>query len=587
MPIKKLPQYLINKLKAWEIVERPASIVKELMENAIDAWADKIILELQDWWKKLILLKDNGEGVQSGDLDQTIERYSTSKIYDEKDLDCISSYGFRGEALASISEVSKFKIQSKTSSSQIWHQLVKMDSNIDITQIPMNKNHGTNVYVQDIFHNVPARKKFLKTSRTEYRHIRDVFVDFALIHYDKDFQLYKDDKCVLDLSSQEDLVSRILKIYNTDREDSLITVQKQDENLNMYGVVSDSGLTFSWHKHIKFFVNNRPVKDKIMKRALLDAYNRQIASGEYPFAIVYLDISSDMVDVNVHPRKQRVKFIDPWSIYEFTRQAIKSSLWAQQTVWWTINSNSSKVKSSSSSSNSFGFNSQSSSKKTISKARQQTLSDSFLKSGFGSYKAENTQPDSQKLKLFDEYLEILWQIRNSYILLQGKQDLYFVDQHALAERIQFEKLRKDLQSQGIKPLELATPIKVKISKDVQLEDKIDQLADIGFDVSRLSEQKLVIYSIPKALSENRVDIAKLMDKLLYMDSVSISDMMDRKFAMSACKTSIKAGQKLSVLEMKNLLQDAQKHIDWQFVCQHGRPGFVKVSKTKIEGLFDR
>lgn len=326
MSIQRLPDYLVNKLKAGEVVERPASVVKELVENALDADANEIVIDLYDGGKKLIKVEDDGEGIETDDMELVIERYATSKILEEEDLYSISSYGFRGEALAAISEVSKLTIQTKRVDNTVGQTLSKIGQDVHLRPSSFAGGHGTTVIVEDLFFNTPVRQKFLKSAQTEYFYCHDLFINFALIHWDKRWILKKEGKVIFDLPIATDLLTRFSGIFKKERESNIRILDFDQSPLRMYGVLSDSSLTFGSQENIRVFVNARPVQDRILKKALLTAYERQIHPGTYPLALLFVDVDPEHVDVNVHPRKMEVRFADPGSIYQAVHLAVKNAL---------------------------------------------------------------------------------------------------------------------------------------------------------------------------------------------------------------------------------------------------------------------
>ena len=326
MAIHRLPDYIINRLKAWEIVQRPASVIKELVENSLDAGAENIEICINDWWKSLISVQDDWSGIELSDMDLLLERYATSKINNEEDLFNIKNYWFRWEALACIAEVIKTTVISKTTYSEIWTKLTRRGAENIIKNVPVGFEHWTFISIEDIFYNVPARQKFLKSAQTEFYYCYNYFVDIALRHYNKRFVLKKNDKIVFDLTPQEWLLARITDIYKKDRSANLLDINYTDDRLTLWWVVSDSSLRFGSAENIKIYVNSRPIEDKVIKKALMDAYYRQIMPGEYPLAILILDVKTDMVDVNVHPSKLQVKFRDSRKIYEVIYESVKTAL---------------------------------------------------------------------------------------------------------------------------------------------------------------------------------------------------------------------------------------------------------------------
>ena len=587
MAIHKLPEYMINRLKAGEIVERPASVLKELVENSLDAGATHIKMMVNDGGKSLLSVEDNGSGIELSDMDLLLERYATSKISWEQDLYNLHSYGFRGEALASIAEVSKISVISKTAYAEIATKLTKLDSSITTRHQPVWFDHGTLIQIQDLFYNVPARLKFLKSTQTEYFYCYNYFSDIALYHHDKHFTLLKNDKVIFDLPPVSGLIERVVQVWRKDWSKHLRVVEYQDDQMSLSGVVSDSSLTFGSPEMIKLYVNWRPVNDKVMKKSLLDAYTRQISSGEYPFAILFLEINPGLVDVNVHPKKLEVKFLDSNQIFQLVFSCVKSALWDQKIIsadHGSLVSNQSTVNQSFS-----DFMHTDSSHAAWSGAA------SFSATPF--FWAQHVAPEMSRSSFFAPQADIstyqqwlgtyriLWQLWNTYIVLSTEDSLYYIDQHALAERISFEKMKKSaahLQSEV-----LLQPLVFDVSVRPDIESKIAQICALWFDVSLISDTKVVVYAVPQIFSMYKVDIDVLFTYIFSLEEISFDHVLDSIFAMKACKTSIKAWDPLSHEQMQNLIKDGFSEIDWMFVCQHGRPFFVQIEKGSIDKFFDR
>lgn len=576
MAIRILPDYLINKLKAGEIVERPASVLKELVENSIDAGAEQLIIDLHDGGKKLIKVEDDGQGIATDDIDLVLERYATSKIETEEDIYSISSYGFRGEALASISEVSRLTIQTKRADSTIGQQLTKVGQEIHVKAMSFAGGHGTTVIVEDLFFNTPVRQKFLKSPQTEYFYCHDLFINFALIHRDKYRVLKKDGKIVFDLAPASDLLTRFTSIFKKERESNIRILDFDNANLRMYGVLSDSSLTFGSPENIRIFVNARPVQDKILKKALISAYDRQIAYGTYPLALLFVDVDPENVDVNVHPRKMEVRFADPGSIYQAVQLAIRKAL-GNEKIIDIPRETLEKIGATK-------FNIRTNTHESGEYAQQGSFSFDFLSH-------VSSSPALADLPLMidadDTHFTILGQLWDMYIMLETFDGLYLIDQHALAERIAFEKMKKRAQWEGMIAEPLLQPLTIDLPWNVLVEEKLDELQKLGFDISLFGEHKLIVNAVPRVFVENQTDMEKLLHITLHKEPLSFESILDELYAMKACKASIKAGQKLSLPEMQHLVEDWFSHIEGMFVCQHGRPFFIKMQKKDLDGLFDR
>lgn len=587
MPIQRLPDYLVNKLKAGEIVERPASVIKELVENSLDAGANEIVIDLWDGGKKMIKVEDDGEWIHTEDIDLVLERYATSKIEDEDDLYSISSYGFRGEALASISEVSKLTIQTKRADSTIGQTLSKIGQEIHVRAMSFAWGHGTTVIVEDLFFNTPVRQKFLKSPQTEYFYCYDLFLNFALIHRDKHRVLKKDGKMIFDLPAASDLLTRFTGIFKKEWESNVRILDFDQWPLRMYGVLSDASLTFGSQENIRIFVNARPVQDRILKKALLTAYERQIHPGTYPLALLFVDVDPEHVDVNVHPRKLEVRFADPGSIYQAVSLAVKSTL-GNEKIMDIPRETLDKIASTTFSSNSDFLNNPFRAAHGQNHAHGQYGQWSMLQFSFDDrVNIPTTSGEEIHIETDNLHYTVVGQLWNMYIWLQAEDGLYLIDQHALAERIAFEKMKKKANEEGRAPETLLQPVTIEIPRSMIIEDKIEELQKLWFDVSIFGENKLIVHAVPKVFVEQQIDMEKLLNITLHKSPLSFETILDELYAMKACKSSIKAWQKLSMLEMQRLVEDGFSHIDWMFVCQHGRPFFIKLNRPDLDGLFDR
>ncbi|HMS91681.1 MAG TPA: DNA mismatch repair endonuclease MutL, partial [Candidatus Absconditabacterales bacterium] len=553
---------------------RPASILKELIENSLDAGATKVIIDIHDGGKSLISIEDNGSGIELSDMDLLFERYATSKIYGEQDLFNLSSYGFRGEALASIAEVSKTTIISKTAYSEIGTKVTKLGIDPIIKHQPVGFAHGTLVTIQDLFYNVPARLKFLKSSQTEFFYCYNYIVDIALMHADKTFIFKKNDKIVFDLEPRDSLMERIMDIYKKDWSKHIKEINHQSEELSLYGIIGNAQLLFGSTENIKIYVNKRPVQDKVIRKALMDAYYRQIAPSEYPLAILMIEAKPSFVDVNVHPRKLEVKFADSRKVYDMIYSNVRNALGEQRIS--TISQQFSKMEISGNinpeASSMFGT-------QNFGNTVQANVTQATMFSP-----SEQEQGQNQEI---GEY-KVVGQLWNSYIILESADALYYIDQHALAERVLFEKIRKSFKTTDKPTSEiLLQPIIIEVAVIPNLDEKLNEINTLGFDVSMIRENKIVIYAVPQIFSLYKIDMEKVFNTILYLEIITFDYILDNIFATHACKVSIKAGDRLSLPEMTNLVKDGFAGVPGLFVCQHGRPFFIKTEKKDIDKFFDR
>lgn len=586
--IKLLPDIVINRLKAWEVVERPASVIKELVENSIDAQATKISIDIHDGGKSLIIIQDNGTGIDLRDSDMVLHRYATSKIETDDDLDTLGSYGFRGEALASIAEVSTLVLESITAWHQLGFRIEKNHQHTTIDHVSLPFEHGTKIIIKDLFENTPVRRKFLKSSQTEYFYCYQLCLDFALVRYDVHRVISKNGKIVHDLPPVQDVQSRIGQIFKKERWTQLHTISHEHNNLIINGVISDSTLTFGSNEYCKLYVNGRPIQDRALQKAIMDGYRRQIHHGEYPLAIIAIDIASNLVDVNVHPRKIQVKFVDPGVVFTTLLSTIQDNLWENKIFQWSHVPSPVIARNEAIHHNAISLWLQEESSQSNTSLFSQKISQSqvFIKDHY-SLSTDQTNNKNTTYK-------VVWQIRDSYIIIQHEDGLRYIDQHALAERIAFEKLRKKVDYWHYESTTLLSPISIQIPAHQDSNTISEILNNLKFETTVRWDHSLIIYKVPQFLVEYHIDIEKIMRHLIDTNNQEIdiknswiNKILDSIFATRACKTSIKANHRLSLLEMQQLLNDGFEHIPWSFVCQHGRPFAIEIDKKQIDTMFDR
>ena len=580
--IKLLPDIVINRLKAWEVVERPASVIKELVENSLDAQATKIHIDIHDGGKSLILIQDNGTGIDMRDSDLVLHRYATSKITTDDDLDTLGSYGFRGEALASIAEVSTLSLESITSGHQLGFRIEKNHNHTSIDHVSLPFEYGTKIIIKDLFENTPVRRKFLKSSQTEYFYCYQLCLDFALVRYDIHRTISKNGKIVHDLPPTQDIQSRILQIFKKDRSPQLRPLSLDHNNITLNGVISDSTLTFGSNEYCKLYVNGRPIQDRALQKAIMDGYHRQIHHGEYPLAIIAIDIAPYLVDVNVHPRKIQVKFVDPGTVFTTVRDTITQTLGEQKIFHGeqkatlpTYNTSHTNQKRD----NTPLF--------TQEQSQSNQAPQVFIKEDYNESTPQQNQSTTYK---------VVGQVWDSYIIVQHEQGLRYIDQHALAERIAFEKLKKNISDWNYSTTTLLAPISIQLPASQDSLFISDKLNTLKFETTIRWDHSLIIYKVPQFLVDYTIDIEKILRHLISENgelaetqhaNLGITNILDSIFATRACKTSIKANHRLSLLEMQQLVNDGFHYIPWWFVCQHGRPFVIEIDKGQIDKMFDR
>ncbi len=577
--IKILPDNLINKIAAGEVVERPASVVKELIENSIDANATSIKIEIKDGGKKLIRVIDNGEGIEKDDLFLAFERHATSKIYREEDLYKISTLGFRGEALPSIASVSKIKARAKTKDSDTGYEIL-LEGGVIKNFHEVSMNNGFIIEVKDLFFNVPVRKKFLKKSETEFYHIENIFKRFSLIYPEIEFQLTHNLKKKYFFPRVKNIISRLEEIYSENIIEKLIPFKVEHEDIIIEGYISTPDLVLNSAREINIFVNKRFVKDKIILNAIKDGYASKISKGEYPYVILNINIPYDKVDVNVHPTKLEIKFKEPNKIYSAIKNSI--SMLFSENVYYNLKTHHDEKDST-----------------TFEKIKN-LIMETIPKYKFhkdeevieDEYPEFLTQPYViEDEKGFFSRLKIIGTLFNSFIILEDTSKVYLIDQHAAHERINFERLKKQIKENSVEIKKFILPDLLEIPeqyKDI-LEAHIDFLSTIGFLIEKLDDKSYTLKGIPLILED--VDyknfILTTLERLIELESTDEHEkIMDKILADIACASSIKSNTYLDEKSIRNFL----KEFDFtpnNLTCPHGRPIIKEITKDEIFKWFKR
>lgn len=601
--IKILDEQIINHIAAGEVIERPASVVKELVENSLDANSTEIIIRIEKGGKKLIQISDNGSGMNHDDALLSLERHATSKILELDDIHNIDTLGFRGEALPSISAVSEMEISSlpQNKKNQSATKIFISNGKIkNVTQI--SANSGTTISVKNLFKNVPARKKFLKTEQTEMRHIIKNIQYLACTHFATSFRLFHNGKEILNYPKVDLLEKRISDILGRKFfQQNVIPIQNEKPIISIAGYIGsfDEGTNWSSANWRTIFVNNRFVKDKIIFSAVRKAYQpftkKSGLKSQLPMYIVFINISNDQIDFNVSPTKTEVRFANSNLVFSFVKDSISNSLLEFE------NKKYSDVK----------FN--------ISKSQDISKSSSFRKSKngrqkFSSIKSEldetfltlKGKKDIQMVSFFNEKIikdknkivevEIVnpWQIGNSFIFVETKNGVLAIDQHAAHERILYEKILKKFQtSKDISGEKLLFPLVIDLPKYLQqtipnlVGENLTTFQQIGFKIKIFSGNSLIVEEIPSELKNwNNGEVLINILQQIEAEYQLRADFKEKLAQSFACHAAIKVGQKLTKKEMLALINElfaAQN----PFFCPHGRPAIIEISFDELRKRFKR
>ena len=590
--IKALSEDLQNKISAGEVVERPASVVKELIENSLDAGASEISIVIEKGGHNTIQVRDNGSGISSDDLPSAIKRFHTSKIETVSDLFSIETLGFRGEALASIASISEMSIISSNGDGT-GAELPIVNGNPGEVQ-PAANIGGTEITIRNLFYNTPARKKFLKTPRTELRKIVDVVRCFGLAFPDIEFRLIADNRDVFHIQS-ESLEERIDNLLDPTYSRNLLPLNITKGDYILSGFIGNLNLVRSRPGEQYLFLNRRFIKDRLLNRAVYNAYESLIKRGEYPFFVVNLIIPGNQVDVNVHPTKTEVRFKDEWRLFHLLKSEVGNSLGS---ILETIPGFDTSFHQNSSDTSMKDFSLHRSkisetipidpNQNAIQFNNPETLtpskSDILRAKDYVSKLADTPSSDQSSIAT-----ENIWQIHKKYIVSEVNSGLVIIDQHVAHERILYEDALKAFESTSMASQTLLFPETLKFSHDDfdALFDVLPYLEKIGFKIKKQDDLSIRIDAIPSemAIGNEREVIREILDNFL-KEKKEYSSFQEALAAMFACKAAIKAGDSLMREEMQELVNRLFS-TNHPYYCPHGRPIIVQMSLDELDGRFER
>ena len=589
--IKILDQNMVNMIAAGEVIERPASVVKELMENSIDAGATKITVSVEDGGRKLISITDNGCGMDAEDLTAAFEPHATSKIKTTKDLYGISTLGFRGEALASIASVAQVRAVSKTKDS-LTGNCIEIDCGEKNGLTPCSADYGTTIQVRDLFYKLPARRKFLKTANTEMTHIIEHFTRIALANDSLDLALIHNGKELYRLPAGQSTRQRIAQLFSSEIAENLIETESSEKNLHLLALLGRPGFSKTNSSFQYIFLNGRFIRDKFISHAIKEAYRGTLEQNRFPVVFLFIQMSYEDYDVNVHPTKIEVRFYNANLIHSQILAALRERLLAidtetpvklpipikEQPNLPTAGYRSQKIADAMAE----FF------KKHRPVQTQQQLGFRPASPAVRNLPDEKTSryamPDTQYEKKF-------LQIHDSFLVAQTDDGFVIVDQHALHERIIYEDLRRRLQKSNLESQKLLVPESFELT-DAQadaLKNNAELIERLGIELAPFGPKTMAVQAFPAILAnvpsaDFALDLIDLLsDKATELDA---EELLDQVLNMAACKAAIKAGQKLTNSEIEQLLAD-KKNIEQSGRCPHGRPTTIKFTLAELERQFGR
>ncbi len=604
--IKILPQNLYNKIAAGEVVGRPESVVKELIENSIDAGADEITVLIKDAGKTLIQVADNGCGMTEEDAIVAFQRHSTSKISTYEDLENIQTLGFRGEALASIAAIAQIELKTKTIGEDLG-TLVKIEGN-EITEVSKDSTEtGTSIAVKNIFFNTPGRRNFLKSNQTEFRHIYDTFVRQAVSNPGISFRFFNNEELIFSLRKTV-LSERLKELFGEEFANSLIPVKVEHSVVKINGLISKPGFTKKSKQDQFFYLNKRFFTNKSLNFAVYSGYDDLIEKGDYPSFFLFIEIDPKKVDVNVHPSKLEVKFEDESAMFGFIRKSIKDTLRASNITFDIGFSNTMSFENTPDNLEhkkpdvnftpkgfNSGFSSSPATKGTTSvhsifeaSRRDDLHTDNEDEIPLNS--DEGIQKNIFEHKKDEDEKFNLWQYQNKYIMCETATGLMIIDQHAAHERVLYEKALMRLNSQSSFSQQLLLPIKVKLTKiDFQLAKELqEEIHNLGFAIKFVSNDVIEITGIPSDVKPGNEDkiLQELIDQYKEYEVQLNLEKRDNLAKSFSCRSAIKAGERLQHQEMFNLI-DSLFASQMPYVCPHGRPTVIRLTTEELDKRFSR
>ncbi|MBN8584693.1 MAG: DNA mismatch repair endonuclease MutL [Ignavibacteria bacterium] len=612
--IKILPQFIANRIAAGEVVGRPEAVVKELIENSIDAGANSIQLIIRDAGKSLIQVVDNGSGMNEDDAILSFQRHATSKISEADDLEHITTLGFRGEALASIAAVAQVELKTRRTDDELG-TLIKNHGSEIVEHTKIQAEKGTSIAVRNLFYNTPARRNFLKTNQTEFRHIYDTFTRLAIANFGCAFSFINEDEEIYNLPSQS-LIERLTSIFGKEAGENLLEVDHTNELLSLKGYISKPSFTKKNKQDQNLYLNNRYVVSKALSFAVHSAYEDLVDKGDYPNFFLFLKLDPAKFDINVHPSKLEVKFEEERALFSFIRRGVWNTLEKNdlivkvkipETTGFDIAQNKPVYNTNIFKSTNFtgkvpqagGFTFK---KHEDAPGEQTVIHEMFGKNSNSAFEFTDEgiphqvktpleekmykEPDTDSLVSKNE----IWQFQRKYIMYQLESTLMIIDQHAAHERILYEQAIERLNSNANLTQQLLIPIYIELNPvDYEVARTIEaELGSLGFEIELQSKRKVKIKGIPSDVrigDEGKI-LQELIDQYKEYDIKLNLEKRDNLAKSYACKHAIKAGDYLSEGEMLNLI-DKLFSVKMPYVCPHGRPTIVKLSMDELDKMFYR
>ena len=589
--IRILEKNIADKIAAGEVIDRPVSIVKELVENALDAGASAVTVEIRDGGRTYIRVTDNGCGIDSADVETAFLRHATSKISDVKDLDCIGTLGFRGEALASICAVSRTELITKTADAKAGRRVLVEASEI-LENTATGCPDGTTVTVRDLFFNVPARYKFLASDAAEARRIIDFVSRIALSYPDVRFNMINGKNRVFTTSGKGNILANIISIYGKDIGEGLIPVERSAGGFTLKAFVSSPDRTLSSRSRQIFCVNGRIISSSVLERALDKAYAERMFKGRFPIAFLFLAVPPEKLDVNIHPTKKEIRFDDNSEVEDFVAEAVTEALKGEQSVPDVSAVVAARQKPL--------MNEDTFNYETASREEQGQQEKIDIKAVLSSMREEQKTeirmqeapdpvPETVNRPFDFDDLTVIGAVFNTYILAHDENSFYMIDQHAAHERVFYEKLMAQYAASDKLSQKMLVPLSFSVPSDVAQGEEmwIGQVRAMGYAIEFFGNNTYIVRDIP-AFMELREAEDFLNDLFrAFRDKPDLTDYRTLdKIITRSCKSAVKGGDVLDEKKIASLLSQL-KACRNPFSCPHGRPTFIKMTRYELERMFKR
>ena len=571
-----LDDLTINKIAAGEVIERPLNVVKEVVENSIDAGATKITIEIKRGGKQLIKVVDNGKGIQKDDMDIALERHATSKLRKIEDLENIYTMGFRGEALASISAVSKLTMISRTNKDDFGNKIIAEAGDI-LQREETGSQIGTTIIVENLFFNVPVRYKFLKQDATEFKYIKDWVQKAVFSNPSISFKLINEDKVVFQSNGNGKIEDIIYSIYGKELKENIVKVDFEEEGIKVTGVIGNTRIARDSRKDQIIFLNKRNIRNQILTNSADQAFKGSIGIGKYGFFILNLEMPANFYDINVHPTKMEVRFVDEDKIYKIFYHAIKNAMLTKEFLGNTqVEKNEEYV------SNEFEFLTNHFTKETNTNNYFSRLTVNANKSINILEEKEDLIYRQNKRDVQYKYIGIIFR---TFIIVEIEDQLYLIDQHAAHERLLYEQIKENYKNNmsSNSQMMLLPEIYNLTHKEFEfVTQNIEMFKTYGFDIELFGSNSVKINGIPdiEYRSKSKNIFLEVLDEMITNERVSLKDVEERFIATVACKAAVKANMDLNQHEVDYLIQNLLK-LKNPYTCPHGRPTTIKFSKDEL------